>query len=88
MLPCCYNCVFGKKAACRPHRTPLDHSEAVFFFFSSTLIRAKGVFSDPDTHSSKMSWWNIARGLIAALRDDSNLSHRFHECSDFSFTEG
>ena len=53
----------------RPASLPLPLAEILTAFhsiiqkqlFSSTLIRANGVSRDRAVHSSKMSWWKIAK---------------------------
>ena len=59
VFPSCHWCLFWEKELAE-FRTAL-HPMNTRPFLSSTLIRASGVPRVPDTHSSKMSWWKMAR---------------------------
>ena len=64
MIPtsnCCR--VFGEKGACRvSHSAPLNHSKTFCSVnFDSVLVTCPEI---PVVHSSKMSWWTIARASV------------------------
>ena len=65
--------VWGRKLLAEfPQRKSLDHSDSVF---SSTFFRAEGAFSNPDTHSPKMSWWKIVKASAPPCEATPTLSH-------------